>query len=694
MKHLKEYANDFLINDDPFAFESYYDSVFKKVDIYNKNTRLINEGKYNSLPTHITYSNYEQAAISEMLFGLQFKYLYNALADVCQSEINEGISDIADKMKDALSKGKEAFTNYIKELVDKIPSNVKEAYDKLAEIAEKGISNVKEFLNKILKVFKLIGDNLNEVLDKLGLFKDEVLSEIPENNEQNDLLSKLIPEDEKKKKLINFIISEVHKGVNNKSVVKDFSLKDDDDTEVSEGLGEKLTTGALVVGGLAGGLGGILLVLGTIVGSVLLYKGTVGLGKFLSNKLEPYLLSDKVKASIEKMYNNKILRYGLGLRVTNKSNEEMSKFRKFLKMIHSIIINIIIASAITFVLTIALKFLLGGVIGTTTITIIVAALVAAKNIFTTIANRILNFKKETITKDGKKINNYFFDFLTMFSIFSSIFTFLWKIEAVREWFKGIFDKLINVISDSTPEASAATNEIERYTRLGIFDKDGNFHKFEDKPIALPGEKVHEMPVLNPADGKYYLVGNDGIPELVPMKQLIRNGSIAFTEVAGFEHNAVGRAALKDILGWSGIYVEDMARKSTESLTKTIHDEFGHKVASEFSENFQSVLKSVQCLTTESGETFVSVFFARDAQTISKACFGTTEYKSIHGIIQHVFNIEDLGGNFKELIGEVVTGQSYDSYSELLNNKEFIDKAIAYGVTQGDVVQKIINLKNL
>lgn len=691
MKHLNEYANDFLSNDTPFAFESYYDSVFKKVDIYNKNTRLINEGKYNSLPTHIPYSTYEQAAISEMLFGLQFKYLYNALSDVCQLEINEGISDIADKMKEALSKGKEAFTNYIKELVDKIPSNVKEAYDKLAEIAERGISNVKEFLNKILKVFKLIGDNLNEVLDKLGLFKDEVLSEIPENTEQNDLLSKLIPEDDKKKKLINFIISQTHEGVKNKSVVRDFSIKDDDDTEVSEGLGKKLATGAVVVGGLTGGLGGVLLVLGTIVGSVLLYKGTVGLGKFLSNKLEPYLLSDKVKSSIEKMYNNKILRYGLGLKVSDQTNEEMSKFKKFLKMIHSIIINIIIASAITLVLTISLKFLLGGIIGTTTITIIVAALVAAKNIFTTIANRILNFKKETITKDGKKINNYFFDFLTMFSIFSSIFTFLWKIEAVREWFKSIFNKLIDAIADSTPTAAAATNEIERYTQLGIFDEDGKFHKFADKPMALPGEKVHEIPILNPADGKYYLVGNDGIPELVPMKQLIKNEAFIATEIGGFTHNAVGRSALKDALGWSGTYVESMSRSSTESLTKTIQDELGTKVASQFSDNFQSVIKTVQCLTTESGETFISVFFSRNAQTISKACFGTEELKYVGGVVQHVFNIDELGGNFKELIGEVVAGQSYDSYSELLKNEDFINNAITYAVKHGDVVKEIINL---
>ena len=43
------------------------------------------------------------------------------------------------------------------------------------------------------------------------------------------------------------------------------------------------------------------------------------------------------------MYNNKILRYGLGLKVSDQTNEEMSKFKKFLKMIHSIIINIIIS---------------------------------------------------------------------------------------------------------------------------------------------------------------------------------------------------------------------------------------------------------------------------------------------------------------------------------------------------------------
>jgi hypothetical protein len=474
MKHLNEYANDFLSNDTPFAFESYYDSVFKKVDIYNKNTRLINEGKYNSLPTHIPYSTYEQAAISEMLFGLQFKYLYNALSDVCQSEINEGISDIADKMKDALSKGKETFTNYIKELVDKIPSNIKEAYDKLGEIAERGISNAKEFLNKILKVFKLIGDNLNEVLNKLGLFKDDVVSEIPDTDVSNDVLSAICNESGNKEKVIKFLVSEVHKGVNNKSVVKDFSLNNDE--EVNEGIGK-----IAAIGGAAGGLlvapGPTLLVLGTIVGSILLYKGTVGLGKFLSKKLEPYLLSDKVKSTIEKMYNNKIIRYGLGLKVSDKSNEELSGFKKMLKFIHSILINMVIASLITTALSICVGFLLGAASNPITISIIVGAIVAGKNIFATIANRILNFKKETTTKDGKKVTNYFFDFMTMFSIFSSIFTFLLKIPAVKEWISGMFEKLANLNLRGVDAKAETIND--RIITRGYIDSNGNFIKLGD-----------------------------------------------------------------------------------------------------------------------------------------------------------------------------------------------------------------------
>lgn len=475
MKHLNEYANNFLINDNPFAFESYYDSVFKKVDIYNKNTRLINEGKYNSLPTHIPYSTYEQAAISEMLFGLQFKYLYNALSDVCQSEINEGISDIADKMKDALSKGKEAFTNYIKELLDKIPNNIKEAYDKLGEIAEKGISNVKEFLNKILKVFKLIGDNLNEVLDKLGLFKDEVVSEIPDVDVSNDVLSEIFKETGNKEKVIKFLISEVHKGVNNKSVVKDFSLNGND--EVNEGIGKKIVGTTVAVGGLLVAPGPTLLVLGTIIGSILLYKGTKGLGKFLSKKLEPYLLSDKVKSSIEKMYNNKIIRYGLGLKVSDKSNEELSGFKKILKFIHSILINIVIASLITTVLSFVGSVLLEGIIGSVGVTIFVAAIVAGKNIFTTIANRILNFKKETTTKDGKTITNDFFDFMTMVSIISSILTFLWQIPAVKEWVNRIFEKLANLDLSGVKAKAETIND--RIITRGYTDSNGNFIKLGD-----------------------------------------------------------------------------------------------------------------------------------------------------------------------------------------------------------------------
>lgn len=678
MKHLNEYANDFLTNNDPFVFESYYDNVFKKIDIYNKNTRLINEGKYNSLPTHITYSNYEQAAISEMLFGLQFKYLYNALSDVCQLEINEGIGDIADKMKDALSKGKETFTNYIKELIDKIPSNIKEAYDKLGEIAEKGISNVKEFLNKILKVFKLIGDNLNEVLNKLGLFKDEVVSEIPDVDVSNDVLSEIFKESGNKEKVIKFLISEVHKGVNNKSVVKDFSLNGND--EVNEGIGKKIVGTTVTAGGLLVAPGPTLLVLGTIVGSILLYKGTKGLGKFLSKKLEPYLLSDKVKSTIEKMYNNKIIRYGLGLKVSDKSNEELSGFKKILKFIHSILINIVIASLITTVLSFVGSVLFEGLIGSVGVTIFVAAIVAGKNIFTTIANRILNFKK--VKGDDKNKETYFFDFLTMFSILSSIFTFLWQIPTVKEWTKNLWDKVSDLmLNNGGVEAQAST--IERQAVLGYFDEDGNFQKYKDMEIILANEKYEQIPVLNPKDNNYYILKDDGSLKQVPWKKMIRSGLVKTTEVGSFTLNKEGINALKDVEGWSGVYIQSMTNFTSNELTRTISTETGQEMTHEFARNIEHMIKTVQCLTTESGETFVSVTFTGAKEQMCKACFSNAVTgESTSAIVCHVFNIDELDGNFAELIGTVKNGPSYSSYFELLSNDEFIENAFIHAVKHG------------
>lgn len=678
MKHLNEYANDFLINDNPFAFESYYDSVFKKVDIYNKNTRLINEGKYNSLPTHITYSSYEQAAISEMLFGLQFKYLYNALDESIKLDINEGFGDVVDKMKEALSKGKETFTNYIKELLDKIPSNIKEAYDKLGEIAEKGISNVKEFLNKILKVFKLIGDNLNEVLDKLWLFKDAVVSEIPDVDVSNDVLSEIFKETGNKEKVVKFLIAEVQKGVNNKSVVKDFSLNGND--EVNEGIGKKIIGTTVAAGGLLVAPGPTLLVLGTIVGSILLYKGTKGLGKFLSKKLEPYLLSDKVKVSIEKMYNNKIIRYGLGLKVSDKSNEELSGFKKILKMIHSILINIVIASLIIAVLSFVGSVLLEGLIGSVGVTIFVAAIVAGKNIFTTIANRILNFKK--VKGDDKNKETYFFDFLTMFSILSSILTFLWQIPTVKEWTKDLWDKVSDLMLNSGG-VNAQASTIERQAALGYFDEDGNFQKYKDMEIILANEKYKQIPVLNPKDNNYYILGDDGNLELVPWKKMIRSGLVKNTEVGSFASTKEGLNALKDIEGWSAVHVESISRSTTEEINKTISSEVGEEMTHEFTRNMQHMVKTIQCLTTESGETYVSVVFSKSTDQMCKTCFSDeVTVKSVSGIIRHVFNIDELDGNFAELIGTVKNGPSYSSYDELFKNEEFINKAFIYAVSKG------------
>ena len=57
--------------------EQLYESIFNKINIYNRNTRLINENKYRNLPTNtILFTTKEQSFISEMLQAFHLMYLY------------------------------------------------------------------------------------------------------------------------------------------------------------------------------------------------------------------------------------------------------------------------------------------------------------------------------------------------------------------------------------------------------------------------------------------------------------------------------------------------------------------------------------------------------------------------------------------------------------------------------------------
>lgn len=192
--------------------------------------------------------------------------------------------------------------------------------------------------------------------------------------------------------------------------------------------------------GIAGGLSfapGLTLL---ACGGYGLYKLLKFIGPKLSEKLEPYLLSDKSKEFANKLYNNKFAKYSLGLKKQDNSDSADSKIKQFGKLIWSIIVNLIIATIVSSIISLFIT----SIIGTGPLTgLIVAVIIGGKNIFSIILNRILNFKKETITKSGEKNVEYFFDMITMVGILSSVVSIFIKIPKFSQW----FDKLLKNVFD-------------------------------------------------------------------------------------------------------------------------------------------------------------------------------------------------------------------------------------------------------
>lgn len=456
----------------PLCNESLYDSVFNKLTLYNRNVKYINEG-YTKLPTHITFSKDEQQAVSEMLFALQFNYLENYFVETYENNINESLADIKQKFKEAIEKGKNSVEEFFKDLIDKIPDSVKEAYQKLGELAKKGISNAKDLLTKLYKIFSTLGETLSEALEKLGIYKKSVVNEIDESEFIENIPDELLPKDESKRKVAKFLISRVHQGIQNKEVISYAKINDTKD--VNEG---KVGKTAAVVGlGILSQFSLLPVVL--IAGGYLTYKTLKFIGPKLSDKLEPYLLSDKTKEFVSKLYDNPISRYGLGLQKNSDIDKEDTKLQKFFKICKSILVNLVISYLISSFVGLFVSSLFTGALGAVGVSILVASILAGRNIMSTVFNRVLNFKKETTvkTKNGeKKVTNNFFDVVTLVSILASLMSVILQIPAVKEWFADVFKKLANTGLANNASASEIKDRI--ITR-GYTDSNGNFVKLGD-----------------------------------------------------------------------------------------------------------------------------------------------------------------------------------------------------------------------
>ena len=396
---------------------SIYLNIFNKIDIYNKNTKIIAEGR-TKYSNYIPYNTDERRVIGLVLEN----YFANTIIQYINDSnlVTEKLSfDVAKKL---VKGGKEKIKELIEKFKEKIPAEVIEAYDLLIKSINKGIKTAKDLLETVGKLLQKLGDTIVDALDKLKLFNSEYCSALPKSNV--DTYGLIEFKDENQEQLIGYIINEVSENVKEK------------DENVNEGkLGKTLAIGGIAaLGSVAPGLA---LLAG---GGFGFYKLLKYIGPKLSDKLEPYLLNDKTKEFADKLYNNKFARYSLGLSKSNDGDNSESKLKTIGKILWSIMVNFVIAVLVSSIISLFITTLIGTGPATG---LIVATIIGSKNIFRIIINRVLNFKKETKTKNGDTKVNHFFDMLTMIGILSSVASIVVKIPSFNEWFRTVLGKIFN-----------------------------------------------------------------------------------------------------------------------------------------------------------------------------------------------------------------------------------------------------------
>lgn len=435
---IKKFQNEsFTLNDiDDYSI---YLKIFNKIDIYNKNTKIIAEGR-TKYSNYIPYNTDERRVIGLVLEN----YFTNTIIQYINDSnlVTEKFS--FDDAKKLVKGGKEKIKELIEKFKEKIPSEVIEAYEFLIKSLNKGIKTAKDLLETIGKLLQKLGDTIVDALDKLKLFNSEYCSALPETNVDTHGLIEF--KDENQKQLIGYIINEVSENVKEKQKEKDENL--------NEGkLGKTLAVGGGVA--LASVSPGLALLAG---GGYGFYKLLKYIGPKLSDKLEPYLLNDKTKEFANKLYNNKFARYSLGLSKSEDDDSSESKLKKIGKILWSIMVNFVIATLVSSIISLFITTLIGTGPATG---LIIATIIGSKNIFKIVINRVLNFKKETKTKDGNTKVNHFFDMLTMIGILSSVSSIVVKIPGFNEWFNKVLGKIFDF---GITKSSAAETSLK-------FDKD-------------------------------------------------------------------------------------------------------------------------------------------------------------------------------------------------------------------------------
>ena len=195
INHITQYTNTY--NSDQLC-----ESIFKKIDIYNRNAKLIAENKYRNLPTDTIYFTVqEQNCAKDIMESFQSLYLANYLSE--HPEITEGFVDENNNfISESLEDNDENIKNKLKNMVEKIPSAVKDFYIMLASFAKNTIKRVVDFIKALGKIFSKLGNSLSEALEKLGFYKEGFVNQV-ENIHESQL-----NEDKEQKSAIQEILGE------------------------------------------------------------------------------------------------------------------------------------------------------------------------------------------------------------------------------------------------------------------------------------------------------------------------------------------------------------------------------------------------------------------------------------------------------------------------------------------------------
>lgn len=470
--HIMKFQNESFALDDIDDY-SIYLNIFNKIDIYNKNTKIIAEGR-TKYSNYIPYNTDERRVIGLVLEN----YFANTIVEYINDSnlVTEKFS--FDDAKKLAASGKEKIKELIEKFKEKIPSEVIEAYEFLVKSLNRGIKTAKDLLETVGKLLQKLGETIVEALDKLKLFNSKYCSALPESNIDTHGLIEF--KDENQKRLIGYVINEVSENVKEKQKENDESL--------NEGkLGKTLAVGGVAaLGSVAPGLA---LLAG---GGFGLYKLLKYIGPKLSDKLEPYLLSDKTKEFANKLYNNKFAKYSLGLSKSNDDDSSESKLKAIGKILWSIMVNFVIATLVSSLISLFITTLIGTGPATG---LIIATIIGSKNIFRIIINRVLNFKKETKTKNGDTKVNYFFDMLTMVGILSSVASIVVKIPGFNEWFNKVLGKIFNFgITKSSAAEPVFKYDISALKVNGHGSESESLGSFETVKKLLDSAENMEDPV--------------------------------------------------------------------------------------------------------------------------------------------------------------------------------------------------------